>query len=103
VAKVEKKLKLDEVLEREMSLYVLENSMVTAMNSTNRKMDELQRDYAELQRDYAELERHCEAISKSRIWRYTRGYRQVGSWVKSCLESFAVGRLVLRLLRAVIR
>jgi hypothetical protein len=100
--KEEKKLVLGEVLEREISLYAFENAMIVKANSSNRAWEEAQRKYEEAQRNYEEAQRNYEGILASRIWRFTRPYRQISSWIKSGLKSSVLGRATLRILRALV-
>ena len=102
----EKHLVLDQVLEREISLYNFENAMsrisMEAQRSTEdaqRRFEDAQRRFEDAQSRFEESQRILISIQQSRIWRYSSLYRKIGGKIKSLLKSSAFGRLLMKILK----
>jgi hypothetical protein len=92
----DRRLSLEDILEREIELYQFENSLSTLNMELSKKYEEAQRNYEEAQRNY-------DLILTSRIWRYSRLYRSLSASIKTALKKNMFGRLVLRALRRIFR
>ena len=109
----EKHLVLDQVLEREISLYNFENAMSRISMEAQRSTEDAQRRFEDAQRRFEDAQSRFEdaqsrfeesqriliSIQQSRIWRYSSLYRKIGGKIKSLLKSSAFGRLLLKILK----
>ena len=91
---LENKIVLSESLEREIELYALENSMISAKISAEKKLEETQNKYEEVQTKYDD-------ILQSRTWRYSYPLRRISHWVKSQFRGSAFGRFTLKVFKKI--
>ena len=88
------KIVLSESLEREIELYVFENSMVSIKISAEKSLEEAIFKYEEVQAKYDD-------ILQSRTWRYSYPLRKISHWIKSRFRGSAFGRLTLKILKKI--